>query len=116
MVLLGVSAGMFVVPVQVYLQQAPPPEFKGRLLGVQNLVTWIGILLSAAFVGVSGILLRIVAGAEGDVRHQWVVFACLAFMMLPVCLFYFIPFLYLVFKTSPFYFKSIWGRYVKVFA
>jgi acyl-[acyl-carrier-protein]-phospholipid O-acyltransferase/long-chain-fatty-acid--[acyl-carrier-protein] ligase len=91
MVLLGVSAGMFVVPVQVYLQQAPPPEFKGRLLGVQNLVTWIGILLSAAFVGVSGIVLKMVAGAEGDVRHQWVVFACLAFMMLPVCLFYRLP-------------------------
>ena len=91
MVLLGVSAGMFVVPVQVFLQQAPPPEFKGRLLGVQNLVTWIGILLSAAFVGVAGIVLRLLAGAEGDVRHQWVVFACLAVMMLPICLFYRLP-------------------------
>lgn len=91
MVLLGVSAGMFVVPVQVFLQQAPPREFKGRLLGVQNLVTWIGILLSAAFVGVAGIVLRLFAGAEGDIRHQWAVFACLAFMMLPICLFYRLP-------------------------
>lgn len=91
MVFLGVSAGMFVVPVQVFLQQAPPPEFKGRLLGVQNLVTWIGILLSAAFVGVAGMALRGLAGPNGDARHQWAVFACLALMMVPVCLFYRLP-------------------------
>ncbi len=91
MVLLGISSGMFVVPVQVFLQQAPPAEFKGRLLGVQNLMTWIGILLSAVFVGVSGSVLRAVGGAGGDVRLQWVVFVSLAVMMLPVCLFYRLP-------------------------
>ncbi|MFO1003313.1 MAG: MFS transporter [Planctomycetaceae bacterium] len=91
MVFLGVSAGMFVVPVQVFLQQAPPPEFKGRLLGVQNLVTWIGILLSAVFVGIAGLALRAFAGPNGDARHQWAVFASLALMMVPVCLFYRLP-------------------------
>jgi acyl-[acyl-carrier-protein]-phospholipid O-acyltransferase/long-chain-fatty-acid--[acyl-carrier-protein] ligase len=91
MVFLGVSAGMFVVPVQVFLQQAPPPEYKGRLLGVQNLVTWIGILLSAAFVGIAGIVLRAIAGPNGDAVHQWAVFASLALLMVPVCLFYRLP-------------------------
>lgn len=91
MVFLGVSAGMFVVPVQVFLQQAPPPEYKGRLLGVQNLVTWIGILLSAAFVGIAGMALRTIAGPNGDARHQWAVFASLALLMVPVCLFYRLP-------------------------
>lgn len=91
MVALGVSAGMFVVPVQVYLQQAPPADLKGRLLGVQNLATWIGILLSAAFTGVSGMLLKLVAGSDGDTRHQWAVFASLALIMLPVSLFYRLP-------------------------
>jgi acyl-[acyl-carrier-protein]-phospholipid O-acyltransferase/long-chain-fatty-acid--[acyl-carrier-protein] ligase len=91
MVLLGVSAGMFLVPIQVFLQQAPPAEFKGRLLGVQNLATWIGILLSAAFVFVSGVVLRIVGGPDGDQRYQWAVFVSLAVMMLPVCLFYRLP-------------------------
>ncbi len=91
MVLLGISAGMFVVPVQVFLQQAPPAEFKGRLLGVQNLVTWIGILLSALFVWVSGLVLRAVGGAGGDVRLQWIVFVLLAVMLLPVCIFYRLP-------------------------
>ncbi len=91
MVVLGVSAGMFVVPVQVFLQQAPPPEFKGRLLGVQNLVTWIGILLAAGFVGVAGVVLRTIAGPTGDAIHQWAVFVSLATLMLPICLFYRLP-------------------------
>ena len=91
MVFLGVSAGMFVVPVQVFLQQAPPPELKGRLLGVQNLVTWIGILLSAVFVWIAGVALRAIAGPNGDARHQWAVFASLALLMVPVCLFYRLP-------------------------
>ena len=91
MVLLGISAGMFVVPVQVYLQQAPPKEFKGRLLGVQNLVTWIGILLSAGYVALFGMLLRAFGGKDGDSRLQWVVFFSLAVLMLPICLMYRLP-------------------------
>lgn len=91
MVLLGFSAGLFVVPVQVFLQQAPPREFKGRLLGVQNLMTWIGILLSAAYGWIFGILLRMFTGIEGESRHQWALFVSLAVLMLPICLFYRLP-------------------------
>ena len=91
MVLLGLSAGMFVVPVQVFLQQAPPPEFKGRLLGVQNLFTWIGILLAAAYFEGFGMILRAVAGPGGDASYQWAMFASLGAIILPVCLFYRLP-------------------------
>ena len=91
MILLGGAAGMFVVPVQVYLQQAPPDDMKGRLLGVQNLVTWIGILLSAVYVGVGGVLLNLFFGPNGDARYQWVIFVSLAAFMLPICLLYRLP-------------------------
>jgi acyl-[acyl-carrier-protein]-phospholipid O-acyltransferase/long-chain-fatty-acid--[acyl-carrier-protein] ligase len=91
MVLLGFAAGIFVVPVQVYLQQAPPAELKGRLLGVQNLATWIGILLSAAYSFVIGLLLRIVGGDGGDSRLQWAMFLTLAVMLIPVGCFYRLP-------------------------
>lgn len=91
MVLLGLAAGMFVVPVQVYLQQAPPADLKGRLLGVQNLITWIGILLSAAYVAVSGLLLNAFAGPLGESHYQWAVFMSLAALMVPICLFYRLP-------------------------
>ena len=82
---------MFVVPVQVYLQQAPPAELKGRLLGVQNLVTWIGILLSAAYFAICGVMLNRFGGQNGDSRYQWIVFASLAALMLPICVFYRLP-------------------------
>jgi len=91
MAMLGFAAGMFVVPVQVYLQQAPPAELKGRLLGVQNLVTWIGILLSAAYFAICGILLNQFGGQNGESRYQWLVFASLAVLMLPICVFYRLP-------------------------
>ena len=91
MILLGFAAGMFVVPVQVYLQQAPPDELKGRVLGVQNMVTWIGILLSAGYFGIVGMLLNMCAGQDGVSRYQWLVFMSLAVLMLPICLFYRLP-------------------------
>jgi acyl-[acyl-carrier-protein]-phospholipid O-acyltransferase/long-chain-fatty-acid--[acyl-carrier-protein] ligase len=91
MVLLGFAAGIFVVPVQVYLQQAPPAELKGRLLGVQNMATWIGILLSAAYSFVVGLLLKLVGGERGDLRLQWAMFLTLAVMLIPVGCFYRLP-------------------------
>ena len=91
MILLGGAAGMFVVPVQVYLQQAPPDDMKGRLLGVQNLFTWIGILLSAVYVGIGGLLLNLCFGPTGDARYQGMIFVSLAAFMLPICLLYRLP-------------------------
>ncbi|MGV2335283.1 MAG UNVERIFIED_CONTAM: MFS transporter [Planctomycetaceae bacterium] len=91
MVLLGFAAGIFVVPVQVYLQQAPPAEVKGRLLGVQNLATWIGILFSAAYSWLVGTVLRLIGGESGDERLQWAMFLTLAVMLVPVGLFYRLP-------------------------
>jgi MFS family permease len=91
MVVLGIAAGLFVVPVQVFLQAAPPSELKGRVLGVQNLMTWIGILLSAAFSLIVGISLKLAVGPDADKQHQWVLFALLAAMMLPVAAFYRLP-------------------------
>lgn len=91
MALLGFAAGMFVVPVQVFLQQAPPAEYKGRLIGVQNFATWIGILLSAVYAEVVGRLLVAFDGKGGDARLQWVMFASLAALMLPICLAYRLP-------------------------
>ncbi|MEZ6124309.1 MAG: MFS transporter [Planctomycetaceae bacterium] len=50
MLFLGLAAGIFVIPVQVYIQEAPPADLKGRMIGAMNFMTWIGILLSAAFL------------------------------------------------------------------
>jgi MFS-type transporter involved in bile tolerance (Atg22 family) len=46
LVLVGTSAGLFAVPLQVYLQAMSPPDQKGQIIGTMNLFNWIGILLS----------------------------------------------------------------------
>jgi MFS family permease len=47
LVLVGASAGLFAVPLQVHLQAMAPPEQKGQIIGTMNVFNWIGILLSA---------------------------------------------------------------------
>src|SRR5262249_10925184 len=47
LVLMGTAAGVFTVPLQVFLQARPPADQKGRVIGAMNLVNWIGILFSA---------------------------------------------------------------------
>jgi len=46
LVLLGAAAGLFAVPLQVYLQAMSPPEQKGQIIGTMNVCNWIGILFS----------------------------------------------------------------------
>lgn len=54
--LLGASAGLFAVPLQVVLQSRPPASEKGRVIGAMNLCTWTGILASAGFYGLCATL------------------------------------------------------------
>lgn len=77
---LGVAAGFFVVPLQVFLQARPPADKKGRMIGTMNLVTWIGILLSAGFLQIA---LKIIAAA--DLKISWL-FSILALVVLPIAL------------------------------
>ncbi len=56
----GLFAGLFSVPLQVYIQAMAPEHLKGRMIGAMNLINWIGIALSGAFYEISNqILVRI---------------------------------------------------------
>ena len=44
MFFLGFSSGLFVIPIQTFIQQAPPAEQKGRVIGAMNLLSWMGIV------------------------------------------------------------------------
>jgi len=44
---LGVSAGLFNVPLESYLQHRSPPASRGSVLAASNLITFTGILLTA---------------------------------------------------------------------
>jgi acyl-[acyl-carrier-protein]-phospholipid O-acyltransferase/long-chain-fatty-acid--[acyl-carrier-protein] ligase len=82
LVLLGVSTGMFIVPVQVSLQALPPAGEKGRMIALMNQCNWIGIILGAILFKMCTIALDY----TGQPRN--VVFGVTALLMLPVALFY----------------------------
>lgn len=52
LMLLGTSAGLFAVPLQVFLQARPPENQKGRMLAAMNLSNYIAILLSGTAYGI----------------------------------------------------------------
>lgn len=86
MFLLGFSAGVFVIPIQVYIQQAPPAEHKGRVLGALNLLSWIGIVASAVFIGVANKVTDALATEDAPYSMRFLVFAALAIVMLPAAM------------------------------
>ncbi|MCR9198515.1 MAG: MFS transporter [Planctomycetaceae bacterium] len=91
MLSLGISAGVFVVPIQVFLQSKPPAEQKGRLIGAMNFMTWLGILGSAVYLGVFNAACTAISPAGESLQHQYLGFLTLAVFMLPVALFYRLP-------------------------
>ncbi|MCA9059817.1 MAG: MFS transporter [Planctomycetaceae bacterium] len=88
MVALGVASGAFVVPIQTFLQMAPPTGQKGRLLGSVNLLSWIAIVCSAIYLGVGYYVLALLMGAQNSRFNQSVIFASLALMIVPIALWY----------------------------
>lgn len=65
---LGVSAGLFSVPLESYMQQHSPPEARGSILAANNFMTFAGILGASLLFAV----LRMPIGtpsADGNVRE-----------------------------------------------
>lgn len=91
MLLLGFAAGVFVIPVQVFIQHAPPPRLKGRMIGAMNLMTWIGILLSAGFLKLVNLLIGMIDGKAQVGQSQYLLFIILAVLTLPIALLYRLP-------------------------
>ncbi|MBD3672101.1 MAG: MFS transporter [Planctomycetaceae bacterium] len=87
--LAGMAGGLLIIPLQVVVQTRPPDDLKGRVIGSMNLITWIGILGSAAFFGLSNAILKQISETQ-QLGYQPVeyVFAALAAIILPVALFY----------------------------
>jgi acyl-[acyl-carrier-protein]-phospholipid O-acyltransferase/long-chain-fatty-acid--[acyl-carrier-protein] ligase len=82
---LGISAGLFAIPVEVFVQARPPEELKGRMIALMNQVNFVAIMLSGA---VYTLFDRIV-GACGLPRST--TFAMMAVLILPVAIFYRLP-------------------------
>jgi len=82
LVLLGISAGCFAIPVQVFLQTRPPEGQKGRLIAAMNQTNFIAILCSGV---VYSLFDRLVIFG-GFPRSP--IFALTALLLLPVAILY----------------------------
>ncbi len=79
---LGGFAGLFSVPLQVFIQARPPAAQKGRVIGAMNLTNWVAILLAAGLQGAFNAVI--------DQFHLPIstVFAATALLILPAALLY----------------------------
>jgi acyl-[acyl-carrier-protein]-phospholipid O-acyltransferase/long-chain-fatty-acid--[acyl-carrier-protein] ligase len=81
----GFFGGLFIVPLQVFMQARPPEDQKGRMIGAMNLVNWLAICLAAGFYIVSAVLLN-----RMKLEIHWI-FGVMACIILPVAIFYHPP-------------------------
>jgi acyl-[acyl-carrier-protein]-phospholipid O-acyltransferase/long-chain-fatty-acid--[acyl-carrier-protein] ligase len=79
----GLFAGFYSVPLQVYLQSKAPSEQKGRIIGANNLVNWIGIASAGGVCFLGRIVL-----VDWLLLPYASLFGLAAALMLPVALFY----------------------------
>lgn len=96
LIAVGLFAGFFSVPLQVYLQSSAPADQKGRIIGALNLVNWIGIA-GAGFVYTIGSIVLV----DGLELPQASMFGFAALLILPVALFYRPPELQLTHEGPP---------------
>lgn len=79
----GLFAGFYSVPLQVFLQDSAPVEQKGRIIGANNLINWIGIASAGAVCFAGRILL-----VDTLMLPYASLFGMASVLMLPVALFY----------------------------
>jgi MFS family permease len=85
LVLTGVAAGFFAIPVQVLIQARPPEGLKGRMIAVMNQTNFLAIMLSGF---VYYLFDWIVEGLDWP---RSTIFAMMAVLLLPVAVFYRLP-------------------------
>ena len=82
LLLLGVAAAVYSIPLQVFLQDRPPDNVKGRMIATMNQANFIGIMLSGPLYQV----FQSLAAALGLPINS--VFGMMALLLLPLAAFY----------------------------
>lgn len=80
--ILGVSAGFFAIPLQVFIQSRPPESQKGRMVAVMNQANFLAILLSGACYKFMSTM---------TLQRGWprsFIFAMMACLVVPLLIFY----------------------------
>lgn len=82
LILLGAAAAFFAIPIQVFLQDRPPAELKGRMIAVMNQANFLAIVMAGVLYQ---ILDRVIDAADWP---RSMLFAVMALLFLPVALFF----------------------------
>jgi len=81
-VLLGVSAAIYSIPLQVFLQNRPPSELKGRMIATMNQANFLGMMLAGPIYQFFEFVSRSMGWPISS--NFWM----LGLMVLPMALFY----------------------------
>jgi len=60
--LLGVSAGLFIVPIHAFIQLRSPDKTRGEVVAASGFLGWVGVLISAGLLYLFGGILAVSAG------------------------------------------------------
>ncbi len=80
--LLGMCAGFFAIPLQVFIQSRPPDDQKGRMIAVMNLTNFVAILLSGVLYWLFD------RGVDHFGTPRSTIFGLMALLILPVAFLY----------------------------
>lgn len=80
----GLFAGLFAIPLQVYLQAMSPAHLKGRMIGAMNLFNWIGIVISGAFYAIGNQVLSRVGASPNAIFGAIAVVILIAAIRFPM--------------------------------
>ena len=82
--LIGLAAGVYVVPILALLQHMPVPGFRARCLGTANFTCYVAMSLSAGLYG----LLAIKVGSHPD---TWFLITAIMSVVITILLFFMMP-------------------------
>jgi acyl-[acyl-carrier-protein]-phospholipid O-acyltransferase/long-chain-fatty-acid--[acyl-carrier-protein] ligase len=82
LIMLGISAAVYSIPLQVFLQSRPPKELKGRMIAMMNQANFLGMLLAGPLYQ----LFILIAGSLGVPISS--VFWMIGLLVLPLAMFY----------------------------
>ncbi len=82
LILLGISAAVYSIPLQVYLQDRPPSELKGRMIATMNQANFLGMMLAGPIYQFFEFVSRSMGWPISSI------FWMLGLMVLPLALFY----------------------------
>ncbi len=92
-ILLGISAGFFVVPLEAYVQYRSPANRRGEILAAKGFLSWSGVLLAAG-------LLYLFAEVLGLTPAQGFLVMGLFTLLLLLVAFYFVPTFFRLFLST----------------